>query len=48
MRVAIGDIQCKAIYLGDILIWAITETGEYLNGAWLDDLVWNDEELWKE
>lgn len=49
MKIAIGDIQCKALYLGNILIWAITEEGDqYLNGEWIDSLVWEDAETWIE
>lgn len=49
MNVAIGDLYCQAIYYGDELIWALTITGEeYLNGEWLDTLIWNDNEIWNE
>lgn len=49
MNIAVGDIQCKALYLGDTLIWAIDEGGEeYLNGTWKDALIWDDNEIWKE
>ena len=49
MKVAIGDLYCKALYYGDILIWAITSSGdEYLNKIWVDSLIWRDEEKWIE
>lgn len=49
MIVAKGDLYCKALYKGDILIWAITNEGdEFLNGEWLDSLVWEDNEIWNE
>lgn len=50
MNISVGDIQCKALYLGDTLIWAIEIEGgeEYLNGTWKDALIWDDNEIWKE
>lgn len=49
MKVSAGDIQCKAIYYGEVLLWAITSDGEeYLNGTWDDSLVWDDNETWNE
>lgn len=49
MKITVGDIYCKALYYGDILIWAITESGEeYLNETWFDSLNWQDEEKWIE
>ncbi len=49
MKIAVGNIYCKALYYGDILIWAITETGdEYLNDTWIDSLVWDDNKIWNE
>lgn len=48
MNIAVGDIQCKALYLGDTLIWAIEVGEEYLNGTWKDALIWDDNEIWKE
>lgn len=49
MNIAIGDLYCKALYYGDVLIWAITESGDvYLNEYWVDSLIWNDKEKWIE
>lgn len=47
MEVRIGDVACKAIYLGDILVWAIEDTGEYLNGKWVNSLAWDNEKTWE-
>jgi hypothetical protein len=48
MRITIGDLECKALYFGDVLLWAITSEGEYLNGEWIDSLIWDDNEVWNE
>ena len=49
MNIAVGDLYCKALYYGDILIWAITSSGEeYLNGTWIDSLTWDDNETFNE
>lgn len=48
MRISKGDLQCKALYKGDELLWAITNDGEYLNGIWEDSLLWDDNEVWNE
>ena len=49
MNIAVGALYCKALYYGDILIWAITSSGEeYLNGTWIDSLTWDDNETWNE
>ena len=49
MNIAIGDLYCKSLYYGDILIWAITTSGdEYLNEKWIDSLTWYDNEKWIE
>ena len=49
MNITVGDLYCKALYYGDILIWAITSSGdEYLNGEWLDSLTWDDNKISKE
>lgn len=50
MTVRAGNIECKAIYYGNILIWALTDdpNNEYLNGEWFDSLTWNDSETWNE
>lgn len=49
MNIAIGDLECVALYYGDRLIWAITTDGdEYLDGTWIESLVWDDDETWVE
>lgn len=49
MNISKGDLQCKALYKGDILLWAIiNDNDEYLNGEWIDSLIWDDVELWNE
>lgn len=49
MTVRAGDIECKALYYGTILLWSITDDGqEYLNGEWFDSLTWDDTETWNE
>lgn len=49
MTVRAGDIECKAIYYGKILIWALLDDNEqYLNGEWFENLVWDDLETWNE
>ena len=48
MRVTNGDLECKAIYKGDLLLWAITENSEGLSDVWDDELLWDDEQIWTE
>lgn len=44
-----GDIECKAIYYGDTLVWMKGSGGGSsgdLDGIWQDALTWNDEDTW--
>lgn len=43
MKARLGDIECKAIYQGDVLLWAITEGGEII-----DDKLWHEASTWEE
>ena len=43
-----GDIQCSALYYGDLLIWQLQVASGEEDGLWHDDDLWQDDDSWIE